>query len=323
MIANDCARAEITAGAVALGEASEIEREAYRRHLSSCRHCVSGLGGERDIERTMQVIAQARETERWEPAVQRTWRDRVAAKPYVWRFALAAAATAAIVAIGVRSFVPDAAKPDAHRSVIAQRPVTAVASGPAAHRVAAGHDLVVLHNVAILRRPPLASKPPSRIVPNAVALHAPVVRHIAVSAAPLTVAAAAPSQRDERSIAALRTVGTAAPAPQGAESIALLPSATVNRDVVPVGGESAIVPHPLPIAYYENAEGTTAFEVSVDERGVPLKCSIVKSSGYLVLDEAVCRAAMRARYAPRIVNGRAVAGTYRDALTFAAGNGDQ
>ena len=129
-----------------------------------------------------------------------------------------------------------------------------------------------------------------------------------------------PSQRDERSVSALRTVGTAPPAPQRAESIAVMPAPGITRDAVPLGGEYAIVPHPPAIAYYENAEGTTAFEVSVDERGAPVKCTIVKSSGFLVLDDAVCRAAMRARYAPRTVNGRAVPGVYRDALTFQAGD---
>ena len=94
----------------------------------------------------------------------------------------------------------------------------------------------------------------------------------------------------------------------------------VTRDAAPLGGENAIVPHPTAIAYYENAEGTTAFEVSIDERGAPVKCTNVKSSGFVVLDEAVCRAAMRVRYAPRTINGRAVPGVYRDALTFQAGD---
>jgi TonB family protein len=55
---------------------------------------------------------------------------------------------------------------------------------------------------------------------------------------------------------------------------------------------------------------------TVDDRGVPTKCTITKASGYLVLDEAVCRAAMRARFVPRTINGRAVLGIYRDAFTF-------
>jgi outer membrane biosynthesis protein TonB len=56
--------------------------------------------------------------------------------------------------------------------------------------------------------------------------------------------------------------------------------------------------------------------VSVDERGTPVKCTITKPSGYLVLDVAVCKAAMHARYTPRTINGRPVPGIYRDAFTF-------
>jgi len=102
---------------------------------------------------------------------------------------------------------------------------------------------------------------------------------------------------------------------QREESMAVAPS-NIVRDVVPVGGETAISPQPPSIAYAEGADGTTVFEVTVDERGTPTKCTITKSSGFLVLDDAVCKAAMKVRYQPRLVNGRPTLGIYRDAFTF-------
>jgi TonB family protein len=70
------------------------------------------------------------------------------------------------------------------------------------------------------------------------------------------------------------------------------------------------------IAYSEGADGTTVFEVRIDEHGNPTKCIITKPAGYTVLDDAVCKAAMKARYTPKLVDGRAVPGVYRDAFTF-------
>lgn len=327
MMLDDCARAEITAGALALGEASEVQRDEYRRHIAGCRGCVTGLGGERDIEATMRVIAQARDGERWEPNPPSARRHRTG-PARMWQAGAFGIAAACALWIGGRAFAT-------HPSAIVQRVADArnapaVAPPTAVRPPARGHDLVVLHNVATLKRPPLlAVKQPSRaaqpVTPRArAAAPAPRVKvpvqTSAVAQAASAAAAAAPSQRDERSVLALRTVGSAAPAPGRAESLAVLPPPGVTRDAIPLGGEEAIVPHPPAIAYYENAEGTTAFEVSVDERGVPTKCIVTKSSGFVVLDEAVCQAAMRARYSPRTINGRAVAGIYRDALTFQAGD---
>jgi TonB family protein len=99
-----------------------------------------------------------------------------------------------------------------------------------------------------------------------------------------------------------------------AESLQI--AANYTREIAPVGGETAINPQPAMIAYAEGAQGTTAFEVLVDERGTPTKCVITKSAGYPVLDVAVCKAAMKVRYTPKIVDGRAVPGVYRDAFTF-------
>jgi TonB family protein len=321
MISSDCVRAEVTAGAVALGEATQAERDEYRRHLSVCRHCLTTLGGERDIERTMQLVTQGREAERWEPVVRGLRPDRVATKRQVWWLSFAAVATAALVSIGIGFHGRNPVKPAPQTVTVAHRMPVAPPQIP--HRSAAGHDLVVLHKLVTLKRPPLEAAAP-RVASNA-PRHAarPIEKRDAGRRDPVVVAAAVPSQRDEGSLGALRTVGTAPPAPEHAESIAVLPAAAPNRDVVPVGGESAIVPHPSAIAYYENAEGTTAFDVAVDERGAPVKCSVTKSSGYLVLDVAVCRAAMHARYVPRIVNGHAVSSLYHDSITFKASSDDQ
>ncbi len=324
MSSHDCARAEITAGAVALGEATDAERDVYRRHLSVCRRCLEGLGGERDVERTMQLVARARDAESWQPDIRVALRDRTLAKQRGWRFGVAAVATIAVVSIGVRAWSPSVVKPAGTVAVTDRVP--AGAPEPKVYRPVAGHDLVVLHNVATLKRPPLTSIAPPRAAHHSVKLpaSAPAVPlSVAKSAPSAVVAEAGPSLRDERSVAALRTEGTAPPPPQRAESIAVLPPAAPSHDVLPLGGEDAIVPHPSAIAYYENAEGTTAFEVTVDERGLPVKCAVTKSSGYLVLDAAVCKAAMHARYVPRTVNGRAIASVYRDAFTFAAGSDDR
>jgi TonB family protein len=331
-ILNDCSRAETLAGAVALGEASNAERDAYRRHLSGCSRCISALGGERAIERTMETVARAREAERWEPDVRGALRDRERARRRTWRVALGVLAAAVIGVIGVHAVVADGVKRigvtpanpivvgydgakivverrAAQRAPVSVRPPAMSASGP--------HDLVVVHNIVTLRRPAVRPAPQAARADAHVRVATPTVGHRAAAGDGTSVVAeVGPSQRDRRSVAALRTAETAPPQAQRAESIAVIPSTVTIRDVIPLGGENAITPRPPSIAYAENAEGTTAFEVSVDERGAAVKCTITKASGYLVLDEAVCRAAMHARYSPRTINGRAVSSLYHDAFTF-------
>jgi hypothetical protein len=95
----DCVLAESLAGAIAVGEANETERDAYRGHLASCSRCVSDLGGEKEIERVMSVLARAREDERWEPDLRAALR-RGRAPHRAWRWGLAlATAVLAIVAL--------------------------------------------------------------------------------------------------------------------------------------------------------------------------------------------------------------------------------
>lgn len=253
----DCTRAEILAGSLALGEASEGDLDAYRRHVAVCSHCVTTLGGEREIERVMAVVAQARDAERWEPQLRAVLR----ARDPQWRRGLSWAA--ALAAVAILSFAGQRLAEQRH-----------AAGAPA------GHALVVVHNVVTL-----------------------------------------PSARDERSIAELGTQ-SAPRAEQRAESLAMAPAGSANRDAMPVGGDNAIVPHPPVTAYTQDADGTTAIEVTVDQHGRPLKCAVTQSSGSSVLDESVCRAAMHVRYTPRRIDGRAVTGTYRDAFTFRSNPGD-
>jgi TonB family protein len=252
----DCTRAEILAGSLALGEASENDRDAYRRHVAGCPRCLMSLGGERDIERVMTVVAEARDAERWEPQVRAAPRSPQMQWRRAWNWA------AALAAVAILSF--------AGQRLAEQR-----------HDAAAGigHALVVIHNVVTL-----------------------------------------PSARDERSIAAIGTQN-APKAEQRAESLAMAPPGA-NRDVMPIGGDAAIVPHPPASAYTQDADGTATIEVTVDQHGRPLKCTITESSGSAVLDESVCRAAMHVRYTPRRVDGHAMMGTYRDAFTFRSHSGD-
>jgi anti-sigma factor RsiW len=94
-----CARAEIVAGAIALGEAREDERHAYRAHLAHCSRCVNALGGEREIERTVSLVANARESERWKPDVRRRL-GRAIDAPMRLRW-LSAAATAIVAVLAI------------------------------------------------------------------------------------------------------------------------------------------------------------------------------------------------------------------------------
>lgn len=320
--ASSCSRAEALAGAIALGEATDAERDDYRRHLAACSPCIAALGGEREIERTMAAVAAARDSEVWQPDLRAALRRPSWVGRKAWRIAAGALAIVAIAA-GVRVAAIRQSEPAVtvafhpsppvavamHRAAPAQHPAHKNAAAAAAQAQAT--RMVVVHNVVTLKRPA-----PARHGAVASAKRAVPVRGPAAEQAPREVAMRAPSASDRQSVAALRTTQSTLPPDQHAESLAVAPQTLAVRDVAPLGGENALVPWLPAIAYSENAQGTTAFEVSVDERGVPVKCTITKASGYLVLDEAVCRAAMRARYSPRTVNGRAVAGSYRDAFTF-------
>jgi len=320
-MSQECGRAEILAGAVALGEATDTERDSYRRHLAGCRRCIGRFGGEREIERVMRTVALARDAETWQPDVRGTLANAPLLRRRRWTAAiLAAGATlafaAAAFALVVRTGSPLAASRQVassnpvFRVELERRPPVATQPRPQTH-AAPDRGLVVVHNVVTLTRPVVRAQAPVAHPKPAAA---------AAAAVATTVAALGPSARDERSIAAMQTVASAPLPAERAESMAVVPP--VVREVAPVGGDGAIVPHPSAIAYDEDAQGTTAFDVAVDDSGNPTKCTITKTSGYLVLDVAVCKAAMRARYVPRTVNGRATAGVYHDAFTFRASQGE-
>ncbi|MBV9720228.1 MAG: hypothetical protein JOZ77_13015 [Candidatus Eremiobacteraeota bacterium] len=188
---SDCAKLETLAGAIALGEASDSERDAYRKHVARCPRCLSDFGGEREIERIMNSVALSRDQERWEPDLRANiLRPRTPSVGWLW----AGAVTATVLAI-----------------------VAATTTPPS---------------------PPLATTP-------------------AISA------------REVRALAGLGTQGVV-PREGRAESLSV--------------GEATY---------------STAFDISVDQRGIPLHCTITRSSGLRALDQSACQAAMRGRYPRR------------------------
>ncbi len=112
-----CDAIERLAGAIALGEAGDAERETYRNHLAACPHCLRELSGEREIERVMSAIVQARAEERWEPHC----RPMLARKPsprFGWA-AVALLAAAIALVVGIRITERPQQAPLAQRSVTA------------------------------------------------------------------------------------------------------------------------------------------------------------------------------------------------------------
>jgi len=331
-------RIEAIAGAIALGEASDEERRQYREHIAACRACLDALGGEHEIERVASTVSYARDQEVWEPDVRGAVDTRLRRRTQklrwglsVFGIALAASVGAHLVfAAGIPRIDRHAASPvvinaGPARIVLEQNPATAkpAVSAPAS---AAPRRLIVMHNVVQIARAPIAAaavdpapasandeSKPRQLV--AITVHPE-------QAAPAVQRAKIPVWRRNdtawTTVARTTTTSVTETAPQtlthSAESIQVAPNYT--REVAPVGGETAINPQPPMIAYDEGAEGTTVFEVIVDERGAPTKCVITKSAGYPVLDDAVCKAAMKARYMPKMVDGRPVPGTYHDAFTF-------
>ena len=65
-MSRDHAPFEALAGAVALGEASVLERAAFDRHAATCAACASEAGGESPLER----LRLAREAETWRPQIE-------------------------------------------------------------------------------------------------------------------------------------------------------------------------------------------------------------------------------------------------------------
>ena len=329
-------RIESLAGAIALGEATDAERTEYREHISMCAQCLNQLGGEREIERVASVVGDARESEVWGPHLGDVVRTRLARRSQRLRYTFSAVTACLVVAAGLRiasangalHLFPQPASPvvfnaGATRIVLEQRQVEHAAPPPT---YAAQRRLMVVHNVVQIARAPIAvpavPDTPKRQKPQDIAT---------ITVHPDTAPAQAPAvsnsdvpiwRRNDpswRTVAKTTTTSLSETAPQtfqqSAESIRMM-NPPVVRDAAPLGGETAINPQPPMIAYDENAEGTTVFEVLVDEQGTPTRCIITRPSGFQVLDDSVCKAAMRAKYVPKTIDGRAVAGIYHDAFTF-------
>ncbi len=327
-------RIESIAGAIALDEASDAERRAYREHIAACARCLHEFGGEHEIARVASVVSSARDGEVWQPNVRSVLEIEKHRGTRAIRYAVFAAVLCIAAIIAFQAFprtapmprVATVAKVTAPRTVsarLAARPHPAVqppAPPPVQQR------LVVQHNIVHISRAPVPALAPPRVTLDE---KPPEIAAVTVHAPPQSPAYRAPhsnvpvwrrhDQDAWRTVATTTTTSLTESAPQmmthRAESIQLVPS-HYTRDAAPLGGETAINPQPAMIAYDEGAQGTSVFEVLVDDRGNPTRCIITKSAGYAVLDSAVCRAAMQVRYSPKIVDGRAVAGAYHDAFTF-------
>lgn len=331
-----CHQAEIAAGAIALGEATASERQAYRAHIASCDACLHANGGEIAIEIAMTGVAQARAAETWDPDMTRVVRDRIARPSRAWRYAFGTLAVCVALLFGahlvsasaLKNIAPSFADPlvvhyDGQRLVLEKRSVEQQAQAKA---VAAQPRVVVVHNVVNLDRVAAAPQRVARVPHPATKRAAP--RHVAYARAPAAQSGdGVPVWRQgggafttvsHTTTTTLDEAGNVA----GDEASIVVAPAYAARDAAPIGGETAISPQPPMIAYAEGAQGTTVFKVFIDAHGVPTKCAITKSSGYLSLDNAVCHAAMAAKYTPHTVNGKPEPGTYLDAFTFRTSDSD-
>ncbi|HKU66508.1 MAG TPA: TonB family protein [Candidatus Baltobacteraceae bacterium] len=328
-------RIEAIAGAIALDEASDDERREYREHISSCPACLSALGGEREIERVASTVSAARDGEVWNPDLGDVIGARTRRRSQTLRWGLGVLGMALAASFGLHAIfaasiprlsnsasAPVVINAGVTRIVLEQNTATPKPAPPVA--AAPQRRLIVTHNVVQIARAPV----PAVAAPALPASDNKPRDLVAITVHPQDVAPPAHAsnvpvwRRNDtswRTVARTTTTSVTETAPQtlthSAESLQISGNYT-TREVAPVGGETAINPQPPMIAYDEGAEGTTVFEVLVDERGLPTKCVITKSAGYPVLDDAVCRAAMKARYTPKMVDGRAVPGTYHDAFTF-------
>lgn len=325
-------RAEVLAGAVALGEATDDERIEYRRHLAACAKCLHSLGGEHELERLNSVVQTAHASEVWEPDVRAPLMDRLNLSPRrVARYGVGVLGICLVVSL-IGHFVVGSSFAHPWPTTFAD-PLVINYEG----------DKIVLERRSVRdEKTPLPAAPKMVVEHNIVHLAAPA--GAATKSRPLTkerVVAAVPETAAHDSVNQADTAGTqnqsASNVPPwesalkkraqaytgpvsnagSARAESLTIAATYSmREAVPEGGETAINPQPPAIAQQEGAEGTTAFEVLIDEQGTPTKCVITKPAGYVVLDEAVCKAAMSVKYRPKMFNGHAVPGVYRDAFTF-------
>ena len=222
------------------------------------------------------------------------------------RFAAAFAVTFAGAAAALHFFTVGPAAPvtvPAGTTLVA----SAVAKPSNAHAPVTQNQrrLVVYHNVVQIARAPVTLAYPSHTIDSQTGAKAPEIA--AVTVYPRTAPAPKHSSKTAeahvplwRTVSRMTTTALTETSPErvsNAESLQLGTAfrATTN-EAAPIGGETAISPQPPMIAYAEGAEGTTVFEVLIDEHGLPTKCVITKPAGYRFLDDAVCKAAMKARF---------------------------
>lgn len=332
-------RIEAIAGAIALGEATDEERREYREHIATCPACLDALGGEHEIERVAATVIAARESEVWQPDLRDVVEARLKRRNRTLRLGFAFAGLCLVISFGVHTLAVSAL-PRISSSIAQPVAVTAGTThvvldqrAPAAPKPTAvpQRRMIVEHNIVQIARAPIAITPvvppaktgakPSEIAAITVHAQPPQQPHPQKNAKCNVPVWRCDDQSTDtwHTVATTTTTSMSESAPQTlthrAELIQVFSSHT-TREALPVGGETSINPQPPMIAYDEGAEGTSVFEVLIDERGTPTRCVITKSAGYSVLDSAVCKAAMQARYSPKTVDGRAVPGVYRDAFTF-------
>ena len=331
-------RIEMLAGAIALGEASDKERGEYREHIATCPECVNALGGECEIERVASMVGAARESEIWQPDLRDVVAARMQRRKRSLRYGFGIAGLALAISLGVHTLIASGVTPLSaapSNSVGLDAVITRVAleqriaaQQPRPAPQPAQRRMIVQHNVVQINRAPLPAPAaaPAFVAQDAkpqeianVTVHAPPPQFLPKSAHSNVPVWRRKDTAAWRTVATTTTTSLSESAPQSlthrAESMQVF-TQHAARDAAPVGGETAINPQPPMIAYDEGAEGTTVFEVLIDERGNPTKCVITKPAGYSVLDAAVCKAAMQARYTPKTIDGRAVPGVYHDAFTF-------
>jgi len=338
-------RIEVLAGAIILGEATDEQRIEYRQHIADCPACLIAYGGEHELGRLHDVITQARDSEVWEPDVRSPVLARAATRTQrIARYGLGFLAVCLLVSLighfvvgsSLAQMAPTLTDPivvnwESNKLVVERRSVRDAKSPPPVAR------MVVVHNIVQLPRATVANAARAKTTTSPVHAQKPQRHETEVAleqASSSTVAggegmrskAADSGQAIQPAIPIWRrgavghpryggeasSLGAARP-----EAITVAASYT-TRDAAPEGGDTAINPQPAQIAILEGAEGTSAFEVMVDETGAPTKCIITKASGWPVLDDAVCKAAMKIHYRPKSINGKTVPGVYRDAFTFRA-----
>lgn len=142
--------------------------------------------------------------------------------------------------------------------------------------------------------------------------------HVTVRPGAGDVPAFAPGQKSAANVVGATPQDASAAMPirgTAPEVVAVAPS-YISRDPVPEGGESSIPADYSELARDAQAEGTVGVEVAVDVNGTAQSCTIVSSSGFMVLDDLMCKAVKKVHFRPAMASGKPVPGTFRFSRTF-------